>query len=198
MPLVRLDKTLIFFVHIPKTGGASVDRYLSKVGNIALWTPGTMQWSKCSPQHIHAELHTRMIPRGFYQHGFTILRDPVARMISEYRYRAMRRQSDRALPEFDIWAIRMLQRYESNPYVLDNHIRPQSEFVSDGLKLFRYEDGLDPVFDWIDEIGGHAALPRKWHNRSSGPQVEPSKDVADLIREFYAQDIALLDQISSA
>lgn len=197
MPLVRLDKTLVFFVHIPKTGGASVDRYMAKVGNIALWTPGNLQWSKCSPQHIHAELHTRMIPSGFYHHGFTIIRDPVSRMISEYRYRAMRRQPDKALPTFDIWAIRTLQRYENNPYVLDNHIRPQSEFVSDGLKLFRYEDGLDTVFDWIDEIGGHAAQPRTWHNKSSGPPVDPSKEVVDLIREFYARDIALMERIPS-
>ena len=193
MPLARFGDKVIFFVHIPKTGGASVDRYLSKHGRIALWTPGAVAWTHCSPQHMHRALYDQAIPPSFYDLGFAILRDPVARMISEYRYRAERRGLDLG---FDAWVARILRRFEDNPYVLDNHIRPQAEFVREDLKLFRFEAGLGPVFDLIDQEAGLSPSKRPWANRSKTAPVAPSSETQELIRAFYAEDYALLATLS--
>jgi uncharacterized caspase-like protein len=145
---------------------------------------------------MHAAVYRPLIRAGFYDHGFAILRDPVARLVSEYRYRAgqVRRRTDKAMPPFGAWVGRSFRRYDRDPYVLDNHIRPQTEFVVPGLQLFAFEAGLDPVFDWIDRVTGDAsAAPREWRLKSDAEEVvEVAPETRAAIREFYAADYALL------
>lgn len=197
MPLARIGQSLLFFVHIPKTGGSSIESYLAAKGSLALRHAKDLGWSKCSVQHIHAAIYRPLIRAGFYDHGFAILRDPVARLTSEYRYRAGQaaRRAGKQMAPFDDWVARSFLHYERNPYVLDNHIRPQAEFVVPGLQLFRFEAGLEPVFDWIDDVTGDAtAAPREWRLKTDAPEVDiaPATDAA--IRAFYAVDYALMAQ----
>lgn len=188
MPLARFGDRIVFFVHIPKTGGASVDHYLAAHGAMALWTSGGQGWAKCSPQHIHAAVYDRIVPRGFADAAFTIVRNPLTRLISEYRYRKARRKLDIG---FDDWALRAMAKRDRDPYALDNHLRPQHEFIRGDLTLFRFEDGLEPVFDWIDGQAGVPRAERPWANKASGDPVVPGAQIQALIRDIYAEDFKL-------
>ena len=52
--------------------------------------------------------------------------------------------------DFDGWVGAILAACRANPYICDNHIRPQADFVVPGHRLFDFGAGLDPVVRWID------------------------------------------------
>jgi hypothetical protein len=113
---------------------------------------------------------------------FTVVRDPVARMVSEYRYQRSGRLTGpfgrpvRGLG-FSAWLRLMFAMADRNPYTHDNHFRPQVEFMPpDGVTVFRLEDGLAPVLGWLAEIAGEPAPEAAPHDlkTSGGPHAIPS------------------------
>lgn len=193
MPVARINDKILFFAHIPKSGGTSVEDYLSRKGMLALKMRSRRGWCKTVPQHLHADLHRLIVPPGFADHSFTIFRDPVARMVSEYRYRTV---TNTKIASIDRWVETTLSKYSEQPYMLDNHIRPQVEYLSPGMLVFRFEDGLDPVFDWIDTVtDGRTAERGIWHKRSNGepPRLQP--ETRQRVLEFYARDRAFHDRL---
>ena len=143
---------------------------------------------------MHREIILTLFGDGFFDHSFAVLRDPVERLKSEYRHRAKRAASlGKQIDDFDTWAPRVLKRSLRKPYLFDNHIRPQSEFVFPGMRLFRFEDGLEPVFDWIDELSGFSEpATREWKRNLSHVSVGMSPATERVIRNFYAKDEQLL------
>jgi len=77
MPLARVNQTLFFFVHIPKTGGSSIESYLAKVGQVCLVAKRATGFSRVTPQHMERATFERHIPQSFYDHGFAIIRYPM-------------------------------------------------------------------------------------------------------------------------
>ncbi len=76
MPLARVGQGILFFVHIPKTGGSSIERYLQEIGQACLVSRRATGFSKVTPQHMERETCQSCIPAGFYDQGFAMLRDP--------------------------------------------------------------------------------------------------------------------------
>ena len=225
MPLARINGKLIYFAHIPKTGGSSVEAYLEAKGKMALFHKHTLEWSRCTVQHAERRIFHNLLGDGFCDAGFTVVRDPKARLVSEYRMcaaigdaravgglmpgalrlrRAMRAYapglltSDAApfFPSFDRWTPRIFEAFRRDPYVNDNHIRPQVEFVDPAHRVFRFEDGFEPVFAWIDAVTGTPPVGDRIHLRKAGAiPVKCSPETDALIRAFYAEDYALLDRL---
>lgn len=219
MPLARIADTILFFVHIPKTGGSSIEAYMRAKGTVAL-CGARRGWSRVSPQHLHRDLYAELVPASFYDRAFAVLRDPKARLMSEFRMQveavrprprpvswllgAGRRAAGRRLHpiragggveylDFDAWAGKILRAYRRNPYLKDNHIRPQAEYVEPGQTLFAFEHGLDPVFRWIDAVTQTPAADGTFHEkRGSRIELSCSAETEDLIRDFYRDDYALI------
>ncbi|MEM6391156.1 MAG: hypothetical protein AAF825_15040, partial [Pseudomonadota bacterium] len=82
MPLARIGDKILFFAHIPKTGGTTVEAYLAKKGAIALRSKNRFGWAATSPQHMHAEVHIPFVPDAFFDVSFAVLRDPINRLRS--------------------------------------------------------------------------------------------------------------------
>ncbi len=204
MPILRLGPTLLYFAHIPKTGGTSVERYLASKGPLSFQSPHKPEGMVITPQHAHARLVRTLFDEGFFSHSFAVLRDPVDRLISEYRWRTgqskrarkggvvARRFGRKRILGFDEWVPLVLRKYRDNPLINDNHIRPQAEFV-DGIEtLFAFEDGFAPIYDWIDAATGTAPGPRDAHEKqSAGDRPVPSAETLRLIGDFYAEDAEL-------
>lgn len=224
MPIARIGDTLLFFVHVPKTGGTSIEAYLRAKGALAL--AGTRHgWSRTTPQHIHREIYQELVPFELYHHGFAVLRDPRARLLSEFRMRAeplraklrpigLARAAWKRLGgvhsyglrigrrleflDFDTWVVRSFAEYRKDPFYKDNHFRPQHEFVDRRHRLFRLEDGLGRVFRWIDAVTGTPPVEGAFHERRSAPlPVECSAATDALIRDFYREDYALLAELEA-
>src|SRR5262249_22669013 len=92
---------------------------------------------------------------------------------------------------FSSWLENQIDAVRKNPFHLDNHFRPQWEFISSAVDIYKYEDGLSRILTRVAEkIGAPepATLPQKL---STGDLNEPVRfDIADVerIRSLYAAD----------
>jgi hypothetical protein len=215
-----VSDTVLFFAHIPKTGGSSVERYLAAKGPVALLHNRTAEWSRTTPQHMPAAVFRHFVPETFYDHGFAVLRDPKAKMISTFRMRAGRRHAWHnplnwilyplcRLRGPEVYAIRVWRMVLSldfdtwfrivalwrrrNPYIYDGHCLPQSAYVHPGHRLFLLEDGLEPVFRWIDAVTGTPPVTGTFHDRKGQPlPVRCAPATEARLRAVYAEDYALI------
>jgi len=196
MPVFRSQGSLIYFAHIPKTGGSSVENALTAAG-----AKRAMQMSKvkndlaghgkCTPQHIHAEVYTRYFPKGFFDYAFTIVRNPFARIASEYKMKVLNGKEE-ASP--DIWITQALNRFEKAPFTRDNHIRPQVDFLAPYVDVFKLEVGLKQPIDKALEVLGLPGISKIPHaRRSTAEKLVIKKKTLQQISTTYAQDFETLN-----
>ena len=166
MPLYRHADRMLLLIHIPKTGGSTVEEVLHRRGaQQALKSRPRKEFSVVTPQHMHWDLLLTWVPPGFYNQSVSIVRNPYARLASEYRWRSdlhkanlnkARASADQPVDaeappaemlDFDTWLQHQFKAYPKRPMILDNHIRPQVEFVGPDTQIFRLEDGLDAAIN---------------------------------------------------
>lgn len=189
MPLYRHDGNLVLFVHIPKTGGSTIEEALHNAGaKQALKHNKLMGFSNSTPQHMTWDVTRFWIPKGFYDYAFAVVRHPLNRLMSEYYYRTS--LADAPLPEFEKWVVQKFKRHKEYPYVNDNHIRPQVDFVGPAVEIFRLEDGIEkPIAAGMSRLGLPPATARIGNSRKSDPTplAISAKVLAQTCR-FYAAD----------
>ena len=202
MPSLTLSDRLIWFAHCPKAGGTSVEQFMvatwgDRVSHLhwgwdIWWRDGGWRVADPpnSPQHLIWEDALPCLGQ-MPDAVFAVVREPAARMASEYRWQRRRRRGTRAgkalawLP-FSLWLRVMLKVAARNPHAFDNHLRPQADFVPDGARIFRLEDGLQPVADWLRQTAGISGVARAIpHAISTGvPRDIPARDAALIARVF--------------
>ena len=203
----------ILFIHIPKCGGGSVEKFLKLNGFLQHLKSIDASFNsvlKCSPQHFHGEILMVLFKEQLLDYSFAIVRHPVARLVSEYKWRICH---PLAALGFNEWYRVVREEYKTDNYIYDNHLRPQVEFLIPSLKLFRFEDGLENAlmhlsadlnlkleFSFLEnqkqglrlsQIQDRADLCRLY------AQASPNSDVLKLIEQDYAQDFELYRQIHS-
>lgn len=167
-------------------------------------------------QHYHRDLYLPKLAETHVDAWFAVLRDPVDRLVSEYRFRLRRRAGGHALDPriwFGRWPVKVGRRhlrltftewvdvvfsaYARDPYVNDNHIRPQADFVCEGMRLFAFERGLEQVFRWIDaQTDGTPSEGLYESKRSSGLRPVVPVELRRRVLEFYCEDTEMLAQLS--
>lgn len=184
MPLCRILDRLVLFVHIPKAGGTSIERFLAASGQIALLHGRKIRGMNMTPQHIHAAIYEKILPEQFYDYSFCVVRNPFDRLASEYIMR------DASEHSFDDWVSNIFKEYAADPFIHDNHIRPQSEFLLPSIEVFRFEDGIRNI---LSRVALHLDLEPPTgdvHQRKSPPtQITASEETLRLIEDFYAVDL---------
>jgi hypothetical protein len=191
MPIFRFQSRILLFVHIPKTGGTSVEKMLKDAGGIeAMRNSEQIPNLPCTPQHFHAEIVERLIPDAFYDFAFTIVRNPYDRLVSEFKMRVVAAGRDLS---FDAWVDRTLVRYSRNRFANDNHIRPQTEYLFGNVQIYRFEDNpLSRVADQLRTFGIQAPPDMPWERRGAAASFALSARTISLIRELYAKDFERL------
>lgn len=189
MPLIRFQEKVIFFVHIPKTGGTSVEDAMAQSGAVVALRHGTRfkGFMKTTFQHLNADIYDEIIPSDFYDYAFAVTRHPVSRLVSEYYYRIKR--GDKVRP-FDDWVNYTLDRYVGNPYMLDNHIRPQVDFVTPQIQTFPIEEGLATALEVAaGHLGVQLAAANFRHNQTlQKTPVTWRSQTRSQVLDFYAAD----------
>lgn len=205
MPGYFINGRIVFFSHIPKCGGTSVERGLAQLGpeflNDRVYLREDIHPTICSAQHFHAALIDRVMDPSLFSYRFAVVRDPLVRLKSEFRHRRdmsalSRKRSLAGAPRqepdtFDAWVAYAFAAYKKHRYLFDNHIRPQSAFTTPDTEVFRLEDGLDPVFERISEVCGVSiSAPSEKHQMSRRRELAVSEDTLSRVAEFYADDYA--------
>lgn len=200
MPVFLHEDSKILFAHVPKTGGTSVERLFTNSGYKMAYRdgkvgPSSLNWlRRCSPQHLHAEMLDQVFRVERFDLVFMVVREPIARFRSEYSHRNREDlRTDRA--SVDAWTETMLAKYADNPYLFDNHVRPQHEFELPGCEVYRLEDGLEAMADDLRERFGLRlqtevphAMDRVRRTGISSTAVEVSPRTEERLRDFYAGD----------
>lgn len=190
----------LFFHHIPKTGGVSVTTALMTLGFQVYPDPKMTKFLRpllrISPAHFDYELTSKIFNlNGIY--GFAIVRHPIRRFVSSYKW-AIKKSS---LAEtyknltIDEYAELCFENYKKNKFFNSSHVMPQSEFVEGGhMKIFKYEAGLDTILmkvlqqtDFV--FPGQLDVPHL--NKSSNQGVSVSKKLHGYLSDFYRRDFEL-------
>lgn len=189
MPLVRTPSGNLLFIHIPKTGGTSVERHLAGSFDVELIGRDAARKGPCKLQHYHGALLEEALKDVPVAMSFMIVRHPVDRIVSEFKFQTRKPTRFWRGLSFSRWLRRNLARTARDPFNRDNHFRPQVEFEAFGPAIFRFEEGLQPCFQWLQEKIGlppPAADIHVWKSRDR--KVDVSGDDLEAIRAFYKAD----------
>ncbi len=198
MPILHYKNTRLLYLHVPKTGGGTIEAFLGSLGRLQFHTVGMPPSLRCTPQHFRMADFNALFGKRYFDHVVMTVRNPYDRIASEYRMRAMIAGKGfwKASPSFSLWLQQNLEAAAGNPFHLDNHLRPQWEFHGSGVTVLRYEQGLPAITRHMAELLGvepPKELPRVHETSSSG--IEVDWDLSDRLRvqEFYRRDFELFD-----
>lgn len=186
MPIFETPIGKVLFIHIPKTGGSTISRELARHHQVTMNTNSVWPGYECTPQHLHAGPLTELLQSTELAYVFTVVRHPVDRIRSEYNWN--QRMRSIRMP-FWLWLRTKLMQMRNSPYLDDNHLRPQEEFLCLDTDVFRLEDGLDKVFRRLGEVTG-ADYAENPEARKVTDVAPPAVSTADrnLIMKFYGND----------
>lgn len=203
MPLVSTPDITIFFAHVPKAAGSSIEDYLARRFDTRL-TLTDMHYFRLGhrlrgrgvispPTHMTAEDLEEILP-AHIDHSFTVVRDPVERTLSQYRFQSNNKNVLTRLG-FATWLQVMRACLRRDARCFDNHLRPQTDFVPDHATIFRLEDGLGRVTVWLDDVTGRTAPEVTPGHILKAPDRAVTLSHQDLaaIQDMYAADYARFD-----
>ena len=197
MPAYRISNKNVLFIHIPKTGGTTIEAFLSSHGPMSLHGRGekilrpyrSSRLSGHIPvQHFDASLLEVMFDRSFFDYAFLVVREPVERLKSEYRFARELGRVEARLP-FGAWTALELGRAKLSPHWRSNHYLPQSEFLCLGAEVLRFESGMPSILAAVSErlaLPPSGSIPHK--RRSDELDIMVSDATRARIRSFYASD----------
>ena len=202
MPIFYNKDSSVLFVHIPKCGGTSLELAIQKSGySIALLDSGikseTFKFWKCSPQHFHYKMLNSFVNVESIKFKFAIVRNPYDRIISEYVMRNKNVNIDKR-PNMSSWIKNIFSRFKKNNYILDNHIRPQVDFIHRDMHIYKLEDGLSQLYLALETANFYIdknKISHVKHYSSVGlvpKDIHLSEDDKYLIYEFYKEDFNAL------
>ena len=223
-----------FFIHIPKTGGSTISAYIKAIGCAIFLShpdnnsnkedyPNVLKrgygWETsggnlpsnsipCSNHHWHAKMIEQYVDMNKIDFNFAMIRDPVDRLISEYRFRKKHyikaehsyewqtrdpgsHEGAIQTDDFSTWLNHSYECYIHNEYVWDNHFRPQSEFIFDDTILFRFPDFQEVRTFLIDKFNRSEELSHI--NKSEKYEANVTKEDRQLIEKWYNKDYELLE-----
>lgn len=196
MPFYLGETRDVLFIHIPKTGGTTIEHWLRTTGKYRqlFFSDHILEDTKVTGQHfgydtishLLGDLNTKQL------YKFTIVRNPYDRLVSEFFYRV--KIKDLILgtnPEkyFSTWIDYILGKYEKDESVLDNHIRPQSYFTGRDVKYFKFEDGIENAIAQVAvevNINNNCAIESKKVGEKKS--VVWSRDALEKVHDIYSSD----------
>lgn len=195
MPIFPSKK--LIFIHIPKTGGTSIEKCLVKNGfEMNLYTyKGSIFINDHTPQHcsLCELIDLNLITKESVI--FSVVRDPIARVISAFSYiKTYRPDINKKFNDFDEF-LNLFLNYE-NLKLFDNHnlsqfdyLKNQDGIIPSRIKIFQFFDSKNiENFLGINELENfHSFKSDKFH-------LNITRKHKKLIKSFYANDYKYLKQ----
>lgn len=200
-------KNRIIFVHIPKTGGTSIEHFFRELRRISsnekpalgLFLNSRDSLLERNNGHCSLSMYEKfyfdgVIPKDF--RIFTVVRNPVTRFWSEHSYRRL--PSTSRCPITIAPSAAILKRFAEKPIHLlkdlNSHLRPQHIYIEgktrDRIRILKFEN-LNEEFallcrDWDLPF---KSLPK--YNSSKKRKKPKNKDQYETwVKEFYKLDFS--------
>jgi len=173
-------KGRVLFIHIPKTAGASVEQWLQDAGyNLDKLN----YWDGEKNQHATKKVYDTWKD---FDYKFTIVRHPLERFVSALGFRTIH-AGDAEKQARDI-----LRKYERGimPQSWGNHLQPQVDFLSDDVKIFRFEDNFFAEISKALNIPG--PYPHENKSRTTASHTDLSDEIKQKLLKIYAEDYKVL------
>lgn len=192
----------LLFIHIPKTGGSSVESALNLHPNQVDDAHEFLSGTKDHLQHLtFSEISDRLEYDVVLKcKPFCIIRNPLHRFYSEYKWRVKIKHpivADKSIAEF---AEYLYMRKLNNTLKNECHFRFQSDYffndvgAIDTIKVFKLEDGMDKVEDWLlAECDISVRIPHI--NKDTSKASDCSDYVDGLVKEIYKEDAIKLGYV---
>lgn len=201
MPIFRKDGRNILFVHVPKTGGSTIEKVFRESGYQTLYLDGKVgpasvnHVRRCTPQHMHADMLEMNFRLGNFDEIFMMVRDPLARFKSEYIWRNRKDLKVVDAESVNSWGAKAFKQYARDNFVFDNHLRRQVEFHLPNSSVYRFEDGMRGVVDDLNarlDLGLNPDIPKlkdgKQQTGFSSSDVIVSPGMETKVKEIYGED----------
>lgn len=212
MPLYKIKNKLILFIHIPKTAGLSIHNFLAAKGALVTSYDRYIFDVPCSSQHHHSDVLKQYLVPESIDYCFTIVRNPLDRLISEFKYRHRAPIRSMRIPPkfikrrllhdmsdnhrnryFAAWTNNCFKRYQKDPFHLFNHIRPQSQFTEfPNARIFKLEDQLSELRESLGAILDLKIDAFPSDNVSESFNLQADLETRERIFDFYREDYARL------
>ena len=194
MPVFSIEGRRILFLHVPKTGGTAISAALQAAGEMRFDQPIRLGRQRFAPRHAPAGVVSQIFDPAGFDLIFTVVRHPVARAISEYRYQCRKSGLHMArVLGFDGWLRWSLARAQRDPGYRDNHFRPQIDYLMPGCRVFRYEDGLAAPLAMVSVLTGRDVVGSlALTNASPQAAVQPSSRSHARLLAAYQSDYETL------
>lgn len=193
------NERCVLFVAVPKTGNTAIHHRFLNDGWFSFYDKRMnplLGKQKCPAQHFHANILKTLFDINKFHDVFMVVRNPYYRIISDYLW-LTRRCDEQTRPSFDRWLNKIFNMYAQNPYIADNHIRPQIEYVLPNSRIFKYENGLSHVVHNVySKIGirvkSEGTIPYVNTSRENTglkvDDIQPSDESIQAIQQFYNKD----------
>lgn len=207
MPYFSSKNINVLFIHIPKTGGSSVDNYFAQKINKTLDTSLYYEEKPSKFYGVSLQHQTLQTIKGnpdFFKINWnnitlmTIVRNPYTRILSEVFWRRchlMKHNKNIKMyqnkEEVELQIKNYINLYKNDNNVLDNHMRPQYEFLIDldnninkNIIILRTEK----LTELMKKQGWNDFNFKKNESIKFNPTDWLTPDSISLINEVYSKD----------
>jgi hypothetical protein len=191
----------ILFIHIPKTGGTSIEIFFNCYRNkdcVFGWDRRYKIWR----QHATCEEYIKnkyVEPEIFESYfKFAFVRNPWDRVLSEYRWRKISKRYDLSLKQFVISYDQIKEKKYRNKVGLLTHMLPQYKFIYDTKETLHADfigkfENLQEDFNKVCEKLGieKRILPHSKKTKHKNYEEYYDNETREIVEEKYRKDIEL-------
>ena len=207
------SKSKILFIHIPKTGGTSVEELLNN-SDINLFS-GKINNKRIVKRNYKLKPKKKKLVRDEFQHmtarelfvynlninySFSFIRNPYSRTISSWKYqnkfkvnfeRRYRKINYKVPKYFDKWVENLYQFYKSGKLDKVRHNMPQYKYIFDSKQRLMVDEIF--AFENIDTFEFKGKKLGVANKSSNNEEIIIKPEIAKMIREIYSKDFELLN-----
>lgn len=196
------DEHSIIFLHIPKTGGSTIENLLDIREAGDNFFCGTYVTSDITPQHYPYKKLRSLVPPGKWDtyFKFTIVRNPWERLVSTYF------NNKRGINTFEAFVRLLAGLFEQHPGLHDGnvdgckvvqryslgHVLPQHLFIGEGVEVFRFENFQDVAKMLLKRIGTEKPIEHCMRSRHEHYSKYYTLELQEIVGHLYKKDIELL------